>query len=207
MNELLNLPIFIQSLTHPSYANEYGGEHNERLEFLGDSVLQLCITELLYRKLPNCNEGELSQARKSLVNNMALSEVSQSLGLGTMVKLGKGQLLSDRILANTFEAVVGALFLHAGLKECQDLIDSNFENRLSSALKIPPKRLLHEWTQKTFQQVPEYEIVNVEGPDHQRVYQAVVKINNEPRAYGVGKTKQKATIDAANNAATILGLV
>ena len=199
--------LYRAACTHPSYANEHGGEHSEKLEFLGDSVLQLCVTELLVAALPDCNEGELSQARHSLVNNSVLAELAQGIGLHQILRVGKGErLVGERMLANCFEAMLGALYLDQGIEVCKSVVEVHFKPRLIGALAVPPKRRLHEWSQKTYQKVPEYSVVNVEGPQHQRVYHVSVQINNAVVAYGRASTKREATVVAAQNAVKILEL-
>ena len=193
--------------THPSYANEHGGEHNERLEFLGDSVLQLCVTDLLLLALPECSEGQLSQARHALVNNTVLSEIARSIGLDQILRVGKGEgCIGDRILANCFEAMLGALYLDQGLEVCQRVVNAHLRDRVMMALEVPPKRLLHEWSQKTYKKTPEYTVIDVDGPAHKRSYRVSVRINNEVVAFGRASTKREATVVAAQNAVKRLGL-
>ena len=207
MNITLNGQIYQIACTHPSFTNENGGENNEKLEFLGDSVLQLCVTELLFKELPRCSEGQLSQARHALVNNQVLAEIAQQIGLNQLIRVGKGESnVTERMLANCFEAMLGALYLDQGIERCKPVVNAHFCHRLSDALSIPPKRRLHEWSQKTYQMVPEYNVVDVEGPAHQRVYRISVRINNETVAYGQASTKREATNQAAQNAVTVLGL-
>ena len=194
--------------THPSYVNENGGEHNEKLEFLGDSVLQLCVTELLVMDLPDFDEGQLSQARHALVNNRVLAEIALDIGLDQLLRVGRGvQSIGEQMLANCFEAMLGALYLDQGLSSCKLVVASHLKHRFKEALKIPAKRRLQEWTQKTYKNVPQYTVVDVSGPDHDRLYHVSVSINNEIIAYGRASKKQEATFAAAENAVKALGLV
>lgn len=199
------------ALSHRSYAEENGGENNERLEFLGDSVLQLCVTELLIDELKEKDEGVLSQARHQLVNNTLLAEIALSIGLDQLILLGKGEESSGgrnrvRMLANTFEAILGALYLHRGLEDCQKVIYAHFKPRIAGSLIMPAKRRLHEWSQKTYNTVPKYVLNQEEGPAHCRIFHIAVIINGEEIDVGSGLTKSEAANDAAHKAVERLSL-
>ena len=208
MTESSRTELYKVACTHPSYVNENGGEHNEKLEFLGDSVLQLCVTELLVKELPEFNEGQLSQARHALVNNRILAEIAHDIGLDQLLRVGRGvQSIGEQMLANCFEAMLGALYLEQGLSTCKMVVGAHLKHRFKEALRVPAKRRLQEWTQKTYKIVPKYAVVEVSGPDHNRLYHVSVSINDEVIAYGRASKKQEATFAAAENAVKALGLV
>ncbi|MFD1715853.1 ribonuclease III [Amnibacterium flavum] len=206
--ELLQL-----ALTHRSYAYENGGlPHNERLEFLGDSILGRAVTVMLYLENPGLDEGELAKRRAGLVSTVALAEIARTIGLGEHILLGKGEMQTggadkSSILADTLEAVFGATFLSAGseaaeqlvLRLVRPLVDD--PDRLGAALD--PKTTLQEIAARRGAGVPVY-VVAPSGPDHARVFTATVTVGNLVTETGVGSSKKQAEMIAALAACTAL---
>jgi ribonuclease-3 len=203
--EYLNL-----SLTHSSYAYERGTgntKQNERLEFLGDVILSLVISEYIYFRYPEKSEGELAKIRASLVNKSILAKIGKRLSLGRYLLLGRGEQLTggrnrSSILANTVEAIIGAIYLDKGLKEASKFIISQFQEDVEllerdSKYNIDSKTLLQEITQEKYKILPEYRVVRVKGPDHRRLYEVDVLINNKVSGFGVGRSKKEAEQKAA----------
>ena len=203
--------IFIRAFTHRSYSREYGGANNEHLEFLGDSVLQLLITELLIERFPSLTEGQLSQMRHRLVNNELLGACARSLQFGSMLRLGAGERRSNgadknKILANTFEACLGALYLHDGLDSVRRVIYHHFIPHLRQAQRKTEKQILHEWSQKRYHMPPRYLEIKREGDAHNLIFTVAVWINDQNIASGEGASFKKATIQAAKTAVLILDI-
>ncbi|WP_298741460.1 ribonuclease III [uncultured Microbacterium sp.] len=198
--ELLSL-----ALTHRSYAYEHGGlAHNERLEFLGDSILGQAVTVHLFTTHPGLDEGSLAKRRASVVSTVALAEVARSIGLGAHVRLGRGEDQTggrdkDSILADTMEAVIGAAFLSAGAEESGALV-----LRLVAPLMADPERYGAAMDPKTSLQEraaqlgmsPPVYTVTAEGPDHNRMFTATVAVSEVERS-GVGSSKKQAEMAAA----------
>lgn len=213
----IKLPEFtneeIRSLvfTHRSYLNENKNakESNERLEFLGDSILSFVVSSAIYHQYPNLKEGELTSLRSVLTNTQTLYEVSNTLGLGTLLKMSKGEeegggRENKTILANTYEAVVGGLFLDGGIERARDFITTTIiENQNefvgSQGLK-DAKSMLQEFMQEKYRVSPDYRILDEVGPDHDKEYTSGVFLNGEVVAKGTGHSKQDAEKDAAQKA-------
>jgi ribonuclease-3 len=197
------------ALTHRSYAFEEGlDQTNERLEFLGDSVLGLVVTDMAYRAFPELPEGSLAKLRAAIVNMMALSDVARSLGLGEVVLLGKGEEQSggrdkDSILADALEAVFGAVYLDLGLDVARDLIERLFRPRMEAYVRGEGARdyktLLQELASAELRSMPEYRLED-RGPDHEKEFTAVVYLDGEPMGSGVGRSKKEAEQQAAREA-------
>jgi len=208
-----DLAVYIEALTHSSWSQEHGGTNNERLEFLGDAVLQLATSLILYRPFPDADEGALSRMRKRLVNNRFLAELAKSRELGALMRFGHGEEASggrdrQRNLAGGFEAILGAIYIKEGFTVAMDVIEANMSDHLHAAsLHVDSKQCLHEWVQANHKTTPQYEVTGVTGPDHARVYSAVVIIEGRRYDEGTGSSKQKAMADAASKAAQRLGLV
>src|SRR6516162_8521542 len=196
------------ALTHPSVAHEQGLpiQTNQRLEFLGDAVLQLVLTRELYDKFPAFGEGPLTKARAKLVNRRALAERARGLGLGQHLILSRGEELHGgrerpSALADTFEALLGAIFLDSGFEPARDFILRQFENAFGGLSVIPilenPKGELQELLQSISSQAPQYHVVAATGPDHDRVFECTVHHNGEELARGQGKSKKAAESEAA----------
>jgi ribonuclease-3 len=204
--ELLEL-----ALTHRSYAYENGGlPHNERLEFLGDSILGQAVTVMLYTENPTLDEGELAKRRASLVSSVALAEVARAIGLGQYIRLGHGEELTgghdkSSILADTVEAVIGAVYL-----DCGEEIASAFVLRLIRPLledperfgaAMDPKTSLQELSTRLGRGMPSYS-VNDSGPDHSKRFHATVSLGGDTVATGTGTSKKQAEMSAALEAWT-----
>ncbi len=162
-----------------------GSNNNERLEFLGDSILGLTITDILYRDFPKAREGELSRMRSHIVRAESLAEVAKSLELGSNLLLGPGEMKSgghrrDSILGDTVEALIGAVYLDAGLDRARSCIELWFKNLLGTALEVQPikdpKTSLQEWLQQRGKPVPEYKLINTGGEAHSRLFTVSCKI-------------------------------
>lgn len=194
-----------QALTHRSFSYENGGApHNERLEFLGDAVLQLAVTVKLFNDNPELDEGELAKRRAALVSTVALAEVARSIDLGAFLLLGNGEELTggrkkDSILADTTEALMGATFVSCGPDVARDLVLRlveplmNDSDRFGAAMD--PKTSLQEIA-ASLGQTPVYEVEH-SGPDHAREFTAIVRVGDLVEARGTGTSKKHAEIAAA----------
>lgn len=197
------------ALTHKSYCNEHKdqhGEDNERLEFLGDAVVDLAVGQRLMERYPQANEGELSKLRALIVNEDGLSRVAKSIGFGELLLLGRGEALSggrekNSVLADTLEAVVGALYLGSGMTEVLAFIDrffgDAFEGVLVGRQGRDNKSLLQEATQQRLKASPRYRVVNETGPEHEKVFEVEVSINGTMYARSTGRSKKEAEQAAA----------
>jgi len=202
-----------RALTHSSFAYEQGGPDNERLEFLGDSVLGQAVTAALYRTFPDLAEGELAKRRASIVSTTALAEVAIGISLGSFLRLGRGEELTGgrekpSLLADALEAVIAAVFLDVGPVAATELVE-----RLMGELIVDadarsetsdPKTALQEWAAKNHQGVPRYTITNT-GPDHAKVFSAEVFVDSFPSSTtpvgsGLGSSKKAAELAAASEA-------
>ena len=205
------LSLIEEALRHSSFVNEQSDvnmQDNERLEFLGDAVLNLIVGHLLMDRFPELNEGDLSRMRASLVNESQLADIARSMELGHAIKLGKGERLSNgheknSILANAYEAVLAAIYLDGGFESAFIVVKTHF-SRLFDKLKIIDtnqdfKSQLQEFVQSSQQQIPIYTVVNESGPDHDKIFSVqldVIGIQTEGR----GKSKKLAEQDAARQA-------
>jgi len=180
--------------------------HNERIEFLGDAVLQLLSTDYLYKNYPKMNEGELSQYRSRLVDAEALAGYSERIGISEFIVLGKGERKQERkgsLLANLFEAVLGAIYLDGGLEKASLFLFSQIQEKIEITLSAPSqslKSLLQEWVQRTHQILPQYVVISESGPDHRRFYHVEVRIIDQVIGYGEGFSKKEAERKAAEDA-------
>lgn len=198
------------SLTHRSYLNEnrkWPLPHNERLEFLGDAVLELITTEYLYRNFPN-PEGELTNLRSALVNYKMLSEIAQGLGLEQYILLSKGEAKDTGrarqvILANAIEALIGAIYLDLGFEAARTFINDYVITQLTGILSagkvLDPKSKFQELTQEKMGITPHYKVLAEWGPDHSKSFEVGVFVGERQIAKGVGSSKQEAEIAAAEN--------
>ncbi len=203
--------LLIQAFTHRSYINENRVtklKHNERLEFLGDAVLELVTTEFLYEKFPNRNEGELTAIRAALVNTITISEVSSELGFNNELLLSKGEAKDmgrarQAILANTFEAVIGAIYLDQGYEAAKVFISKNLlprtEKIIEDSLWVDAKSKFQEKAQEFTGTTPVYKTIEETGPDHDKQFRVGVFIGGDQIASGVGKSKQDAEQESARN--------
>jgi ribonuclease-3 len=197
------------ALTHRSYAFERDEtETNERLEFLGDSVLGIVVTVMAYRSYPEQPEGWLAKLRAAIVNMTALAEVSRSLGLGEHLLLGKGEEQSGgrnkaSILADALEAVMGAVYLDLGFDAAREMIERLFRPRMEAyvggGVGLDYKTLLQELASQTLRSLPEYRLSD-EGPDHEKEFTAIAYLAGRVYGRGMGKSKKEAEQQAAQEA-------
>ena len=204
--------VYRVACTHPSFSREFGGKNNEVLEFIGDSVLQLLVTELLVQHFPGESEGNLSQMRHKLVNNLVLAECSRDVRLGIFLRLGRGEERNggrerEKILANLFEACLGAVYIQHGLPLARQIVFAHFVPRFRTVKSKKPKQILHEWSQKKYHRVPEYIEIERSGPPHNLWFTVAVRINDEEVAKGEGKNHKKATQNAAKKAVSVLRIL
>jgi len=196
------------ALTHPSVAHEQGApvQHNQRLEFLGDAVLQLVLTRELYLKFPEVGEGPLTKARAKQVNRLSLAEKGRALRLGEHLILSRGEDSNGgrerpSALADTFEAVLGAIFLDGGFAAAEKFVERLFNEDFGELAVIPilenPKGELQEFLQAKSSAAPEYRVVAVSGPDHDRMFECIVEHEGRELAHGYGKSKKEAESQAA----------
>lgn len=212
-----NLVLLEQAFTHRSYLNENrvpGKEHNERLEFLGDAVLELAVTEFLYAKYPDKSEGDLTVYRAALVNTVSISEAAAKLGMNDHLLLSRGEAKDTGrarriILANAFEALIGAVYLDKGYDMAQKFIAQQLFGKIddvvSRRLWQDPKSRFQEAAQESAGLTPTYELVHQSGPDHDKQFKTAVHIGAERVATGEGRSKQEAEQQAAENALKIKG--
>jgi ribonuclease-3 len=212
-----NLHLLARAMTHRSYVNEHPEmlEDNERLEFLGDAVLDFVVGAWLYNHCPEMNEGGLTRARSALVRTEQLAEFARQLGLDRAMRLGRGELAAGgrhrpALLCATFEALIGALYLQGGIPAVEKLISPLLEKAQDTTLVNPdafdPKSFLQEWTQAQKLGTPRYVTVNIEGPDHSRIFEVEVRIGEETYGRGAGPSKHAASQAAAQAALEQLGL-
>lgn len=207
----------LSAMTHRSYLNEHREatqEHNERLEFLGDAVLELVVTDFLYRKYPDKPEGELTAVRAALVNTNSLADASTKLGINDHLLLSKGEAKDtgrarQYILANAFEAVVGAIYLDQGYEAARDYIGRQLfaqtEQIVEKRLWQDPKSRFQELAQEHSGQTPTYQTLTQVGPDHDRTFTVGVFVGDEKVAEGQGRSKQEAEQQAAEKAVLAKG--
>lgn len=204
-----------KALTHRSYYFENRATspgHFERLEFLGDAVLDLVLSETLMKAFPQVDEGTLSKWRASLVNEATLADVARELNLGKYLFLGKSEdgqreALRARLLASAFEAVIAALYLDGGFEKVRAFIDHQFSSRLENLdmqneFAADFKTRLQEWSQKQYHCVPEYRLTGAEGPEHAKNFTYEVYINDQHLGTGSGQSRKSAEQEAARVALT-----
>lgn len=212
----MNIPKFndpkllSQALTHRSAVNEgQGNSHNERLEFLGDAVLELVVSDFVYQKYPKYQEGKLTQSRTALVRTETLAKLALELDLPKNILISKGEKRGNgeyniSLLADVVEAVIGAVFLDKGFAAAKEFIYStlliNADKKIKTAIKLDSKSKYQEIIQAKGYSSPTYKIVDISGPDHQRIFTAEVIVNGKSMASGKGLSKQEAEQEAAKNA-------
>ena len=212
-HEFSNPSLLEEALTHTSYAYENGGTHNERLEFLGDAVLQMCSTDILFARFPADREGVLHGYRTQLVSTEHLAKLARQWGLDQKLRLGKGEEATggrekDRVLAGTFEAVLGAIYLDAGHAAVSKVVQQCLAPDLGELPEISdPRKTLHEWCQRTHGRPPDYRVTDEHGPAHARMFTISVACGGEDAGTGCGPSKKTATIEAARAAIGQLGLI
>lgn len=208
--EFNNIKLLQVALTHRSYLNEHRDEpeHNERLEFLGDAVLELIVSDYLYKTYPKRAEGDLTSFRSAIVRTESLATASRELGYGEYLRMAKGEEESggkdkDYLLANTFEAVLGAIYLDQGYKECVKLVTriliTKVQDIVENRLDIDSKTKIQEVAQANYQITPTYEVIEENGPDHDKEFVVVIKLEDKIIGKGKGSSKQKAEEAAATN--------
>jgi len=201
--EFKNKQLLSEALTHKSYKKSY---NNERLEFLGDAVLDLIVGEYLYKKFPSADEGILSKIRASLVNEEGFNKLAKSLNLGKHILLSNAEENNDgriksSLLSNAFEALMGALYLEAGLQKVREisisLIEEQYEEISLDSLFKDYKTSLQEITQARYSVTPTYKLISSKGPDHKKEFEIAVIIQDKEYARANGKSKKIAQQKAA----------
>lgn len=204
--------VLLSAITHRSYLNEHREatwDHNERLEFLGDAVLELVVTDYLFHKYPEKPEGELTAVRAALVNTVSLSAASEELGINDYLLMSKGEAKDvgrarQYILANAFEACIGAIYLDRGYEAAKDFIASRLfaktDDIVHKRLWQDAKSRFQELSQEHVSVTPTYETISQDGPDHDRVFTVGVYLKQELVAEGKGRSKQEAEQQAAERA-------
>ncbi|MEA2064814.1 MAG: ribonuclease III [Patescibacteria group bacterium] len=205
-----NIDLLWQAFVHRSYLNEHPNfklGHNERMEFLGDAVLELAVTEDLFKKFPNEPEGKLTNLRSSLVNTKMLAEIAQELKLGDFLYLSKGEVYDtnkkakESILANTFEAMVGAIYLDQGFRISKNFLKRVLAKKLDfiidHQLYVDPKSRFQEVSQEKYNLTPQYKMLSESGPDHEKIFTIGLYIGEELISKGKGASKQLAQFEAA----------
>lgn len=206
-----NLDFFIEGLTHRSYLNENrdAGNHNERLEFLGDAVLELAVTRFLYERFPNKPEGDLTAYRAALVNTYSLADTAKLIGLNDMLLLSKGERKDtgrarDIILANAFEALLGAIYLDQGYDAAESFVATHLYPKIDTVIATRAYQDAKSNFQETAQDkkgiTPTYRTLSEDGPDHDKKFTVGVFLSDEEIARGEGKSKQEAEQAAAQAA-------
>ncbi len=208
-NPVLDAELLERSLTHRSFAYENGGlPTNERLEFLGDSVLGVVVTDTLFRAHPDLSEGRLAKLRAAVVNARALAEVARTIGLGQHIMLGRGELSTGgrnkaSILSDTVEAVIGAVYLSGGFEAASQVVHLLFDPLMENAARLGAgldwKTSLQELSAEHALGVPEY-VIEDDGPDHEKTFTAQVQVGDELYGHGTGRSKKEAEQQAAETA-------
>lgn len=224
LEEIFNIKIgklenFEMALTHPSYTreNELNSLHSyERLEFLGDAVLKLCVSEILYKNFPKYAEGDLTKIRSIVVSDNILAQIAEKIELNKLLVLGKqeektGGRAKNSILACAFESILGAYYLDGKYLELSKALENIFEPFIKDAdehfEKFNAKAILQEHTQSVNKKTPEYRIIEENGPEHDKIFVVEVAFNEEILAVGEGSTKRKAEQDCAYKACVKLGVI
>lgn len=210
-----NKSLLRRALTHSSYVNETGqqAKDNERLEYLGDSVLALVVNEYLFKRYEEYPEGDLAKIKSAVVSEVTLAKVAKDINLGSFLYMGRGEELNGgrqraSILANTLEALIGALYLDSGLKVSKQLVlgllKKHIERIDSLTYLRDPKTTLQEYVQKKFKERPIYEVVEEKGPDHQKSFTVKLIFCEKEIARGKGSSKRKAERNAAMKALELI---
>ncbi len=203
--------LLIRAFIHSSFANEnpeFSGKHNERLEFLGDAILGMIISDFLYRNFPDQPEGELSFLRSRLVDAASCTCFLEKLKIGEYMLMGNGELMNQgkgrqSIHADLFEALIGAIYLDGGMNNTEAFIFGFFDKDIQEIVKEPSenwKVLLQGYSQKRYQRPPAYRVVREEGPDHGKTFYVTVSLDSKDVGEGSGSSKKEAEQQAAQNA-------
>lgn len=213
-----NIAFLEHALAHTSFIHENKlppEQSNERLEFLGDAVLGICIAEMLIRAFPDEPEGALSKRRAALVNQKQVARLAESIDLGPALRLGKGEektggRTKDSLLGDAFEAVIGAIYLDQGLEAAQNILLRLFKDLIPVSKTVETSRdyktKLQEFYQKEFKRSPRYIVVNETGPDHSKVFDVRIEFQGQVLGEGQGRSKREAEQDAARKAIDTLSL-
>ena len=212
-----NTLLLRRALTHRSYLNEHPEalEDNERLEFLGDAILDFLVGAWLYNHFPEMKEGDLTRLRSALVRTEQLAHFAKKIDLGSVMQLGRGEAESggrDRpaLLCATFEALVGALYMNSGFEAVREFVEPLLEPAARQILlahrEQDPKSQLQEWVQAQGYGPPHYKTIASSGPEHEKTFEVEVIVNGEPYGRGIGTSKQSAAKEAARAALKSLGL-
>ena len=209
--EFSNSGLLRQAFTHRSYHNENPTKskgHNERLEFLGDAVIDLVLSDYLMKRFPEMNEGNLSKIRASLVNEASLAAIALEMGFDLELRLGRGEAMTGgakkpRLLASSFEAFVGCLYREQGYQDSYNFLETLFKERIdhmdmSISYETDYKTRLQELVQDKSKKTPSYFVVNEEGPDHDKTFFVEVRLANDILAVGRGKSKKQAEQESAH---------
>jgi ribonuclease III len=213
-----NKQLLILSFVHRSFFNEHRNlvpQHNERLEFLGDSVLGLIISDYLYEQLPLESEGFLSHLRSHIVEAGSCAQLLSQLGIAQYVLLGRGERMNDgrgreTILADLFEALIGAIYLDSGIDSVKTFFFSHFSEKIQEHLRKPLrnwKAELQDYSQKRYQKPPSYKIFKESGPDHGKIFHVIAYIDEVEIGEGTGSSKKEAEQVAAEDALKKLGMM
>jgi ribonuclease III len=205
-----NTELLERALTHKSYANENRVPyHNERMEFLGDAVLNLVVSEYLMKTCPDSTEGDLSRLRAAVVSEPALAAIAREIGLGRYILLGRGEEQTGgrdkgSLLANCLEALIASIYLDTGKDSADAFVIRFFENIIqktcTSRGTLDHKTKLQELCQERLRQLPEYKVVSASGPDHQKQFEVEVWIKGQVSGRGIGRNKKEAEQRAAKEA-------
>jgi len=200
-----------KALTHKSYVNETDGDlkHNERFEFLGDSVLDLIVSEYMVRKFSDYKEGVLSKIRAGVVNESCLAKLALNIDLGAFLLLGRGEEMSGgrkkaSLLANAYEAMAGAIYFDSDLDTAAKILLPGIKKEITSFIETPESRDyksdLQEYTQNKMACIPAYQVTKEIGPDHEKQFEIIVSIKDKSRGKGMGRSKKEAEQAAAKMA-------
>jgi ribonuclease III len=205
-----DLDLLNEALTHRSYAHERTGgtsRDNERLEFLGDSVLNVIISHLIMERFPHCHEGALTRLRASLVNKKSLARISKNHGINQRLLLGKGESLrggreKSSVISDAYEALIGAIYLDGGFEKAFGVVERQFSPFLDEGLINDGdfKTKVQQVCQSRFGRLPRYRLSEVKGPEHDKTFGAEIFIDHRSYGYGVGKNKKEAQQNAAREA-------
>ena len=212
-----NKDLFNQALTHRSWVNEHKNirSSNERLEFLGDAILEFVVSRELYNSFPDKEEGFLTALRANIVNTVSLSEVAGKMDLGQAIFLSKGEedgggRSNASLLADTVEAIIGALFIDGGITKAEEFIKDKILSELDKKLQEPlkdSKSLLQEYVQSKSLPTPKYKVIEEVGPDHNKRFEIGVLVNDKSWGRGEGKNKASAEQEAARQALMLKGKI
>lgn len=202
-----------EAITHTSYAHEHGTKDYEKLEFLGDSILEFISSKYLFKHFPKLNEGELTKARATVVCEDSLYEVAKKIDMPSYVKVSQGELNSNgnhnkAVLADTIEALIAAMYFDGGLEQSEKFIIENLKDAMDNATNHVGdkdfKSALQEKLQVNGEVMIEYNVISEMGPDHDKTFEVELSINSKPYTTGIGKSKKHAEMDAAKNMLQLL---